>query len=121
MVPPGVRSPRFSAASIIARPIRSLTEPPGLSISSFATRRGLRPLPRRFSSTRGVLPTSPRTSLAMGMLRMLVRAWLQDEVCAGHDEDDPHEVRLETGRDELALREELGERDHPPRPRPAQP
>src|SRR5258708_26645340 len=111
MVPPGLRSPRFSASSIIARPIRSLTEPPGLSISSFATRRGLRPFPMRFSSTRGVLPTSPRTSLAMGMLRMLVRAWLQDEVCAGHDEDDRHEVRLESGRDELDLREEVGERD----------
>src|SRR5690606_32418392 len=38
MVPPGRRSPSFSACSIIAMAIRSLTEPPGLSISILATR-----------------------------------------------------------------------------------
>jgi len=66
IVPPGFRAPRFSASSIIASPMRSFTEPPGFSISSFATRRGLRPLPIRLRCTRGVLPTRPRTSEAMG-------------------------------------------------------
>ena len=34
IVPPGLSSPACSAASIIGSPMRSLTEPPGLSISS---------------------------------------------------------------------------------------
>jgi hypothetical protein len=33
---PGLISPAASAASIIATPIRSFTEPPGLKYSSFA-------------------------------------------------------------------------------------
>ena len=36
IVPPGLSRPSRSAASIIGSPIRSFTEPPGLSISSFA-------------------------------------------------------------------------------------
>ncbi len=36
MVPPGFNSPWRSAASIIRIPMRSLTLPPGFSISSFA-------------------------------------------------------------------------------------
>jgi hypothetical protein len=35
IVPPGLSLPSRSAASIIGRPILSLTEPPGLSSSSF--------------------------------------------------------------------------------------
>ena len=42
IVPPGFSRPARSAASIIGRPIRSLTEPPGLSISSFARISGWR-------------------------------------------------------------------------------
>jgi hypothetical protein len=36
MVPPGFNSPDLSAASTIASPIRSLSEPPGLTVSSLA-------------------------------------------------------------------------------------
>ena len=42
IVPPGLSRPSRSAASIIGRPMRSLTEPPGLSISSLARRSGWR-------------------------------------------------------------------------------
>ena len=42
MVPPGLSRPARSAASIIGRPMRSLTEPPGLSISILASRSGWR-------------------------------------------------------------------------------
>ena len=58
VVRPGSIRPSASAASIIATPMRSLTEPPGLSISSFANS-----CPRvpdgsiRVSCTIGVLPT----------------------------------------------------------------
>jgi len=36
MSPPGLRRPSRSAASIIAMPIRSFTEPPGFQYSAFA-------------------------------------------------------------------------------------
>src|SRR5919108_851988 len=60
MVPPGRRCPFRSAASIIRRPMRSFTLPPGFSISSLAstvpgTSRATRP--RR---TRGVWPMASR-------------------------------------------------------------
>src|SRR5215467_8880709 len=55
MVPPGARSPRRSASSIIALPIRSLTEPPGLNHSSLAKIRAA-PREKRGSSTNGVWP-----------------------------------------------------------------
>jgi hypothetical protein len=60
MVPPGLRRPFASASSIIARPMRSLTEPPGLKNSTFArtvhgTSAGI-----RLSFTNGVLPMLPR-------------------------------------------------------------
>ena len=58
IVAPGFSLPSFSAASIIANPIRSFTLPPGLKNSTFAiigvsTPRNLEYL---FSSTSGVLP-----------------------------------------------------------------
>ena len=56
VVRPGSMMPSASAASIIATPIRSFTEPPGLSISSFAnssTPSGA----IRVSCTIGVRPT----------------------------------------------------------------
>ena len=37
IVPPGLSFPSRSAASIIASPIRSFTEPPGFRYSSFAS------------------------------------------------------------------------------------
>ena len=55
VVRPGSMIPSASAASIIAMPIRSLTDPPGLSISSLAnssTPSGA----VRVSCTIGVLP-----------------------------------------------------------------
>ena len=69
IVPPGLSRPARSAASIIGRPIRSLTEPPGLSISSFASRSGWRSAgPRsrvsREMRTRGVSPTRSRIDSA---------------------------------------------------------
>ena len=53
-------SPSRSAASIIATPIRSLTEPPGFRYSSFATTSAPRPSPRRRRATSGVPPTTRR-------------------------------------------------------------
>src|SRR5207237_7628030 len=112
-VPPGFRAPRFSAPSIIASPMRSFTEPPGLSISSFATMRGRRPLPMRLRCTRGVLPTTPRTSDAMvtETMLVLVRPRLEDQVRAGHDEDDRHEVRLQRVGHDRDGGEDVGECD----------
>ena len=61
IVPPGLSSPSRSAASIIASPMRSFTEPPGFRYSSFArivpgTSREI-----RSSRTIGVDPTRSRT------------------------------------------------------------
>ena len=36
MVPPGFSAPLFSAASMIAIPMRSFTDPPGFSCSALA-------------------------------------------------------------------------------------
>ena len=49
IVPPGRSFPSFSAASIMARPIRSLLEPPGLRNSSFASSVGGTSAPKRSS------------------------------------------------------------------------
>ena len=66
IVPPGFSSPARSAASIIGRPMRSLTDPPGLSISILARSSGCRSMgPRsrviRLIRTSGVLPTRSST------------------------------------------------------------
>ena len=59
MVPPGFKSPAFSPASIMAIPIRSLTEEPGLNDSTLAAR--VAPWgEKRPSFTRGVLPRVSR-------------------------------------------------------------
>ncbi len=55
-------APSSSAASIIATPIRSLTEPPGLKYSSFAQTSAFRPSASRFRATSGVPPTTPEAS-----------------------------------------------------------
>ena len=52
IVPPGLSRPSRSAASIIGRPMRSLTEPPGLSISILARRSGWRSCGPRSRVTR---------------------------------------------------------------------
>src|SRR5438270_645431 len=61
IVPPGLSFPSRSAASIIASPIRSFTEPPGFRYSSFA--RSVHPVSRPifWRRTIGVPPTSSRT------------------------------------------------------------
>src|SRR5262249_39588367 len=55
---PGSIRPSASAASIIATPIRSLTEPPGLKASSLPITSASRPSPSRANRSIGVLPTS---------------------------------------------------------------
>src|SRR5215218_4603816 len=55
-------SPSRSAASTIATPIRSLTEPPGLKNSSFATTSPGRSAASRGSATSVVLPTTAELS-----------------------------------------------------------
>ncbi len=61
MVPPGRRRPSCSAASIIAIPMRSFTDPPGFRNSSLARSWPGTSRPRRSSRTIGVRPTSSRT------------------------------------------------------------
>ena len=60
---PGSISPSPSAASIIATPIRSLTDPPGLRLSSLTQTSPPSPSPSRESATIGVSPT---TAAAVG-------------------------------------------------------
>ena len=57
VVRPGSIRPSASAASIIATPMRSLTEPPGLNISSLANSSARASGSRRVSCTIGVRPT----------------------------------------------------------------
>src|SRR5215475_3829044 len=61
IVPPGRSFPSRSACSIIARPIRSLTDPPGLRYSSLARIRACPGGESRSSRTIGVPPTRSRT------------------------------------------------------------
>src|SRR5690348_7746749 len=61
IVPPGLSLPSRSACSIIARPIRSLTEPPGLRYSSLARIRAWPAGESLSSRTIGVPPTRSRT------------------------------------------------------------
>src|SRR3954468_15129227 len=57
VVRPGSIRPSASAASIIATPMRSLTDPPGLNISSLANSSPGASDSRRVSCTIGVRPT----------------------------------------------------------------
>ena len=61
IVPPGSRRPASSAASIIASPIRSFTDPPGFMNSAFPYTGVRIPSATRFSLTSGVHPTRSRT------------------------------------------------------------
>ena len=56
-VPPGLRTPACSAASIIASAMRSFTDPPGLKYSTLTTTSAAPWLSLRMR-TSGVLPTS---------------------------------------------------------------
>ncbi len=66
---PGSISPSASAASIIATPIRSLTDPPGLSCSSLTQTSPGSPSPSRESVTIGVSPT---TAAAVNPIRLMI-------------------------------------------------
>ena len=60
IVAPGLRTPDFSAASTIERAIRSLTLPPGLKYSTFASTLAPPLLSLLEISTSGVPPTFAR-------------------------------------------------------------
>ena len=62
---PGLINPSSSAASIIATPIRSFTDPPGLKYSSFTQTSPPSPSPIRSRRTIGVLPTTAEASAPM--------------------------------------------------------
>ncbi len=69
-------SPRASASSIIASPIRSLTEPPGLRDSSLTATVAGSPAARTFNLTSGVFPMVLSTAFMMPFIAGLLRAWL---------------------------------------------
>ena len=76
MVPPGSSSPSRSAASIIVTAMRSLTLPPGLSISSLATSSQRASGTARRNLDSGVLPTRSRTESATSTPgRLPVEGW----------------------------------------------
>src|ERR1700761_4016781 len=72
MMVSGLISPAFSAASIMATPIRSLTLPAGLKDSSLAATSATAPAVTRRNRTRGVFPVSSVMSLAMPMFLLLI-------------------------------------------------
>src|SRR3954454_11448558 len=91
MVPPGFSFPSRSAASIIGRPMRSFTEPPGFRYSSFA-RICAPPVGLSLSSrTIGVPPTSSRM---LGYSRAIrtgslddPRGRLDSDLAVAHEQD----------------------------------
>src|SRR3954464_4639165 len=68
VVRPGSIRPSASAASIIATPMRSLTEPPGLSISSLANSDPGASGASRVSCTIGVRPTQSAMLIGIGAI-----------------------------------------------------
>jgi len=60
MVPPGLSRPSFSAASTMASPMRSLTLPPGLNVSIFASTGQGRSRATTRRRTKGVRPMVSR-------------------------------------------------------------
>src|SRR5215218_8215610 len=81
---PGLTSPASSAASIIATPIRSLTEPPGLKYSSLAQTCPGSPSARRSRRTSGVPPTTADAS-APTLIRLTYSALF----ASAHFKPDP--------------------------------
>ncbi len=71
---PGVIRPSRSAASIIARPMRSFTLSAGFWLSSFTTICAGAPAQTRFSRTSGVRPTSSVTLAAIRIDELLAGA-----------------------------------------------
>src|SRR2546422_6033905 len=76
--PPGLRRPSRSAASIIATPMRSFTDPPGLKNSALAYTGVRIPCVTRFSRTSGVQPRSEEhTSELQSRLHLVCRLLLE--------------------------------------------
>src|SRR5205085_1921119 len=68
MVSPGFNAPDFKADCTIARPMRSLTLPPGFIISTLPNRSTLAPPRIRSSRTSGVRPIQSRMLFLTGMV-----------------------------------------------------
>src|SRR5439155_1184893 len=97
IVPPGRSLPSRSAASIMRRPIRSLTEPPGFRYSSFASTVASIPRTRRWRRTSGVLPTRSRiVGLASAQVDELLVRTAFDDPATVEDED---QVGVANGRE----------------------
>src|SRR5437867_5527018 len=82
--PPGLSRPSRSAASIIASPIRSFTEPPGLKYSALAYTGVRIPWVTRFSRTSGVQPIVSRMlpyGLAWDGIRIRLRRAVWNRAC----------------------------------------
>src|SRR3712207_3727059 len=73
MVPPGLRRPSRSAASIMRSATRSLIEPPGLKTSTFATSWQRRSGSSRVRRTIGVWPTVSRIESTITARRLRPR------------------------------------------------
>src|SRR5215207_6534681 len=95
IVPPGFSFPSRSAASIIASPIRSLTEPPGFRYSSLARISPGTSREMRSRRTIGVFPTRSRT---MGYSRV-TRGKRNGLLEGGHEGRDERSQRRCEGRD----------------------
>src|SRR3989442_4256088 len=80
--PPGLRRPSRSAASIIATPMRSFTDPPGLKNSALAYTGVRIPCVTRFSRTSGVQPMVSRI-LPYGLVWDAIRVRLRRAVGDG--------------------------------------
>src|SRR5581483_1502758 len=105
IVPPGRSFPSRSAASIIPRPMRSLTEPPGLRNSSFARMRAPCVGGRRSSRTIGVPPTRSRM---VGYSRAIRREGYSSGSAAAREQrehDDPERRADDRGHRWAALRD----------------
>jgi hypothetical protein len=81
MVPPGFSKPFLSASSTILMPMRSFTEPPGLSISALIQICGFKPDATRFRRISGVFPT------ASMMLLQRIFCLFADRSKVGHETD----------------------------------
>src|SRR5437763_7382551 len=77
MVPPGRRDPSRSAASMIRTAIRSFTEPPGFTNSTFASTVADSPAVTVLRRTSGVSPIRSRTFAAYRICFLLARACRQ--------------------------------------------
>src|SRR6267378_3573219 len=105
--PPGFRRPSRSAASIIARPIRSFTEPPGLKNSALAYTGVRIPSVTRFSRTRGVQPIVSRM-LPYGLMWDGIRIRLHRAVRDGACRVQNRRERVSLGRRRVARRRAHG-------------